>query len=48
MDYVEVFQNLRTNNKWGRKSPHKAALMLTVIELYEKNVLTDNEIYYDD
>lgn len=48
MDYVEVFQNLRTNNKWGRKSPHKAVLMLTVIELFEKNMLQDNEIYYDD
>ena len=48
MDYVEAFQNLRTNNKWGRKSPHKAVLMLTVIELYEKNVLSDNEIYYED
>ena len=48
MDYVEVFKNLRTNNKYGRKSPHKAVLMLTVIEMYEKNVLTDNEIYYDD
>ena len=48
MDYVEVFQNLRTNNKYGRKSPHKAVLMLTVIELYEQNVLSDNEIYYDD
>lgn len=48
MDYVEAFQNLRTNNKWGRKSPHKAVLMLAVIQLYERNVLSDNEIYYDD
>lgn len=48
MDYIELFQNLRTNNKYGRKSPHKAVLMLTVIELYEQNVLLDNEIYYDD
>lgn len=48
MDYIEAFANLRTNNKWGRKSTHKAVLMLTVIELYEKNVLSDNEIYYDD
>lgn len=48
MDYVEVFQNLRTNNRWGRKSPHKAVLMLTVIQLFERNVLSDNEIYYDD
>ena len=48
MDYTEAFKNLRTNNKWGRKSPHKAVLMLTVIELFEKNILTDNEIFYDD
>ena len=48
MDYIEAFQNLRTNNKYGRRSSHKAVLMLTVIELYEQNVLSDNEIYYDD
>ena len=48
MDYIEALKNLRTNNKYGRKSPHKAVLMLTVIELYEKSILTDNEIYYDD
>lgn len=48
MDYIETFKNLRTNNKYGRKSPHKAVLMLTVIELYEQNILTDNEICYDD
>jgi len=48
MDYVEAFKNLRTNNKYGRRSPHKAVLMLAVIELYEKNILTDNEIFYDE
>ena len=46
MDYIEAVKNLKTNNKWGRKSPHKAVLMLTVIELYEKNVLMANEIRY--
>lgn len=48
MDYVEVFKNLRTNNKYGRKSPHKAVLMLTVIELFDKTILTDNKICYDE
>ena len=48
MDYIEAFKNLRTNNKYGRKSPHKAVLMLTVIELFEQNVLSENEIFYDD
>lgn len=48
MDYIEAVKNLKTNNKWGRKSPHKAILMLAVIELYEKNILIDNEIRYDE
>ena len=48
MNYIEAFKNLKTNNKYGRKSPHKAVLMLTVIEQYEQNLLSDNEIYYDD
>ena len=48
MDYIDAFKNLKTNNKWGRKSPHKAVLMLTVIELFEKNILMDNEIRYDE
>ena len=48
MDYIEAVKNLKTNNKWGRKSPHKAVLMLTVIELYEKNILMDNEFRYDE
>lgn len=48
MDYIEAIKNLKTNNKWGRKSPHKAVLMLTVIELYEKNILMSNEIRYDE
>ena len=48
MDYIEAFSNLRTNNKWGRKSPHKAVLLLTVIEMFEENILTDNEIFYND
>lgn len=48
MDYIEAFKNLRTNKKWGRKSPHKAVMMLAVLELYERNILTENEIFYDD
>jgi len=48
MDYIEAFKNLKANNKYSRKSPHKAILMLTVIELYEHNILTDNEIFYDE
>ena len=48
MDYIEAFKNLKTNCKYSRKSPHKAILLLTVIEMYETNVLSENMILYDD
>ena len=48
MDYVEAFQNLKTNNKYNRKSPHKAVLLLTIIDMFESCELTDNVIKYDD
>ena len=48
MDYIEAFKNLRTNNKYSRKSPHKAILLLTIIEMYETNALSENIIKYDD
>lgn len=48
MDYIEAFRNLKTNNKYSRKSPHKAILLLTVIELIEKKSITTNEIKYDN
>ena len=48
MDYVEAFKNLKTNNKYSRKSPHKAVLLLTIIDLFESCVLKDNIIRLDD
>lgn len=48
MDYIEELKNLKTNQKYGRKYPPKAILLLAIIELYETNVLYNNEIKYDD
>lgn len=48
MDYIGLLGNLSTNNRYSRKSPHKAILLLTVIEMYEKGLLTDNVIRYDE
>lgn len=48
MDYIGLFGNLSTNNKYSRKSPHKAILLLTVIEMYEKGLLAENVIRYDE
>lgn len=47
MDYVEVFENLKANEKYGRKTPHKAVLLLTVIQMYETNEICANEIRYN-
>ena len=37
MDYVEAFENLKPNEKYGRKTPHKAVLLLTIIEMCESD-----------
>ena len=37
MDYVEAFENLKPNEKYGRKTPHKAILLLTIIEMCESD-----------
>lgn len=47
MDYVEAFENLKANEKYGRKTPHKAILLLTIIEMYETNEISANEIRYN-
>ena len=47
MDYVEAFKDLKPNEKYGRKTPHKAVLLLTIMEMYELNVICSNEIRYN-
>lgn len=47
MDYVEAFEDLKANEKYGRKTPHKAILLLTIIEMYETNEISANEIRYN-
>lgn len=45
MDYIEEFRHLKKN---GKKSSHKAVLLLAIIDMYESQVLSFNEIRYDD
>lgn len=47
MDYIETFKNLKPNEKYGRKTPHKAVLLLTIMDLYESNEICSNEIKYN-
>lgn len=43
-DYFHYFSNLRTAKKLGLPAPHKAILLLSVMELIESGVITSNRI----
>ena len=45
--YIELFSDLKPNRSSGRASPHKACLLLAVIDLIDEGVLTDNRIPFD-
>ena len=42
--YSQYFSNLRTAKKFGLPAPHKAVLLLSVMELVEVGVITGNRI----
>ena len=42
--YSNIFSNLRTAKKLGLPAPHKAVLLLSVMELVEAGVITGNRI----
>jgi Protein NO VEIN, C-terminal len=48
LDYERRFSNLKMNVVGGaEKSPHKVAMLLAVIELIEKELITENRIKFD-
>ena len=42
--YLEYFSSLRTAQKLGKPAPHKAILLLSVMELVESGVIKSNRI----
>lgn len=42
--YLQLFSDLRTAKKLGLPAPHKAVLLLSVMELVEAGVITGNRI----
>lgn len=48
MDYTQVFKNLNTSRVKRKHSPHKAVLLLALMELFEENKITENKFVYDD
>lgn len=45
--YVEIFRNLSTGVQNGKKLPHKAVLLLSVLTLVENVTITENKIHLD-
>lgn len=45
--YENEFSKLRLNKRKGKSSPHKIAMLMAVISLFEKKRLTHNSIYFD-
>ena len=39
--YIEAFSNLHTAKIKGHKAPHKAVLLLAIIDLIEEGVISD-------
>lgn len=44
--YTEFFSHLHVKTTNGQIAPHKAILLLSVIDLIETNVIDSNNIYY--
>lgn len=48
LQYEQAFSKLNMNQSGGQKSPHKVAMLLAVMELFEKNRLNSNQIFYNE
>lgn len=46
--YKECFSSLNTMKKTGKKAPHKALLLLSIIDLVEHGIITDCRIPLSD
>ena len=47
-DYIELFANLHTNKQQGKKDPHKAIMLISVIELIASRHILSNQIEFTE
>lgn len=49
LDFEQKLSKLRMNTREdGEKSPHKVAMLLSVMDLIEKSIIKNNTIYFDE
>ena len=46
--YIGYFATLHTNSQKGVKAPHKAIMLLSVIDLVEYGVITSNQVEFSE
>ena len=46
-NYIQLFSSFTTARKAGKNAPHKAILMLSIIDLVEQGYITTNKIILD-
>lgn len=47
-DYVELFSNLHTNKQQGKNAPHKAIMLISIIDLMASHRIQTNEIAFTE
>ena len=47
-NYINLFSSLHTNTQKGVKAPHKAIMLLSVIDLVEYGVINSNRIEFSE
>lgn len=45
-DYIELFSNPHTNKQQGKKAPHKAIMLISVIELIASQYIFKSDRVY--
>lgn len=46
--YISQFRSLHTNVTKGRRAPHKAILLIAIIEMMEDGKILTSQIFYDE
>lgn len=47
-DYIDLFSNLHTNKQQGKNAPHKAILLISIIDLITSHRIQTNEIVFTE
>lgn len=46
--YSELFQSLNTAKRMGKSAPHKAVMLISVIDMIQTGLVTENTIYFTE